>query len=280
MKKYDVLVLGAGLAGIFTAIELVRKRPELKIALLEQGEPIADRKCPIIAGQSASCMHCPTCDIMRGFGGAGAFSDGKFNFTTEFGGWLTDYLPARQVMDLIYEVDRINQEFGAPDEVYSTRTPAAEEVRRKALGCDIYLLDAECKHIGTERNREILLRQSAWLEERVDLFCRTKVENIRPQQQGPLSSAISPDTVNGYVLETTAGNFQGKYLVAAPGRAGAEWFSHQTKGLGLSLTHNRVDLGVRVELPALVFKDITDAMYEAKLLYETKQYHDISALSA
>lgn len=275
MKKYDVLVLGAGLAGIFTAIELVRKRPELKIALLEQGEPIADRKCPIIAGQSASCMHCPTCDIMRGFGGAGAFSDGKFNFTTEFGGWLTDYLPARQVMDLIYEVDRINQEFGAPDEVYSTRTPAAEEVRRKALGCDIYLLDAECKHIGTERNREILLRQSAWLEERVDLFCRTKVENIRPQQQGPLSSAISPDTVNGYVLETTAGNFQGKYLVAAPGRAGAEWFSHQTKGLGLSLTHNRVDLGVRVELPALVFKDITDAMYEAKLLYETKQYHDI-----
>jgi uncharacterized FAD-dependent dehydrogenase len=276
MKKYDVLVLGAGLAGIFTALELVRERPELKIALLEQGEPIAERECPIIAGQSAGCIHCSTCDIMRGFGGAGAFSDGKFNFTTEFGGWLTDYLPARQVMDLIYEVDRVNQEFGAPDEFYSTSTPAAEEVRRKALGCDIHLLDAKCKHIGTERNREILLRQSAWLEERVDLFCRTKVENIHPQQRRqPQSSAISPGTVDSYVLETAAGDFRGKFLVAAPGRAGAEWFSHQTKGLGLSLTHNRVDLGVRVELPALVFKDITDAMYEAKLLYETKQYHDI-----
>ncbi|HHV42821.1 MAG TPA: NAD(P)/FAD-dependent oxidoreductase [Clostridiaceae bacterium] len=272
MKKYDVLVIGAGLAGIFTAMELIRTQPDLKIALIEQGEPIAKRNCPIIAGQASSCIHCDTCDIMRGFGGAGAFSDGKFNFTTEFGGWLTDYLPAKEVMDLIYEVDKINREFGAPEDFYSTETPKAEEVRRRALGCDIHLLDAKCKHIGTERNREILLRQYSLLENKINIYCRTKVVNINPVNNG-LTAATNG--LGGYILETTAGDFQGKFLVAAPGRAGAEWFSHQAKELGLSMTHNQVDLGVRVELPALVFKDITDAMYEAKLKYETRQYHDI-----
>ena len=274
MKKYDVLIVGAGVAGIFTSYELINNKPDLKIALIEQGEPIAKRACPIVGGNVSNCIHCDNCDIMRGFGGAGAFSDGKFNFTTEFGGWLTDYLPADKVMDLILEVDRVNQEFGATDEFYSTETLAAEEVRRKALGCDIHLLDARCKHLGTERNREILIRQFDWLQERVDIYCRTTVEKIVPQGEvSPKGSKAHSE--DGYVLETTSGDFLGKYLVVAPGRSGSEWFSHQAKDLKLSMTHNQVDLGVRVELPALVFKDITDAMYEAKLMYETKQYHDI-----
>ena len=266
MKKYDVLIVGAGVAGIFTSYELINNKPDLKIALIEQGEPIAKRACPIVGGNVSNCIHCDNCDIMRGFGGAGAFSDGKFNFTTEFGGWLTDYLPADKVMDLILEVDRVNQEFGATDEFYSTETLAAEEVRRKALGCDIHLLDARCKHLGTERNREILIRQFDWLQERVDIYCRTTVEKIVPQGEvSPKGSKAHSE--DGYVLETTSGDFLGKYLVVAPGRSGSEWFSHQAKDLKLSMTHNQV--------PALVFKDITDAMYEAKLMYETKQYHDI-----
>ena len=272
MKKYDILIIGAGVAGIFTAFELVRSNPELKIALLEEGENIANRNCPIIAGDVNSCIHCPTCDIMRGFGGAGAFSDGKFNFTTEFGGWLTDYLPSKQIMDLIYDVDRINQEFGATSELFSTGTAAAEKVRRKALGCDIHLLDAKCKHLGTERNREILLKQFSWLQDKLDIFCRTKVDNIIAKN---IRAAEPVRADSRYLLETSAGDFEGRWLVAAPGRAGSEWFASQAKELGLSMTHNQVDLGLRVELPALVFKEITDAMYEAKLLYETKQYHDI-----
>ncbi len=261
-NKYDVIIIGAGLAGIFAGYELVSTRPELKVAILEQGAAIERRSCPIVSKKTDVCINCPSCDIMRGFGGAGAFSDGKFNFTTEFGGWLNDYLPAGKVMELIEYVDSVNQKFGATSEYHSTFSVEADEIRRKALGYDLHLLDARCKHLGTERNREILTAQSAWLEERLDLICGLKVENINP---------IAAD---GYLLETNKGEYECTYLIVAPGRSGAEWFSNQCNRLNLTLLNNQVDIGVRVELPALVFKSITDVVYEAKLLYRTKQYKD------
>ena len=133
MKKVDVAIIGAGLAGIFAAYELVSERPDLKILLLEQGDPIAKRECPILQGKVKSCINCKPCAVMRGFGGAGAFSDGKFNFTTEFGGWLTDYLEASVVLSLIDEVNAVNKKFGASNTVYSTETPEGEAIRRRAL---------------------------------------------------------------------------------------------------------------------------------------------------
>lgn len=261
-QQYDVVIIGGGLAGIFAGYELVKHQPELKVALLEQGTDIRHRSCPIIDGKVDSCINCKSCAIMRGFGGAGAFSDGKFNFTTQFGGWLNEYQSDDKVMELIEYVDKINQQFGATEACYSTYTPEADRIRKQAIAYDLHLMDARCKHLGTERNREILVAQYDFLNEHLDLRCRTKV------------ISINPDPAGGYVLETNQGDITCRYLIAAPGRSGAEWFSEQCNRLKLKMINNQVDIGVRVELPAIVFKDITDAVYEAKLHYRTKEYKD------
>ena len=156
MKKYDVVIIGGGTAGIFTAYELNHLKPELKIAIVEQGNPLAKRVCPIVAGKVDHCINCKHCSIMNGFGGAGAFSDGKFNFTTEFGGWLQDYIPSHEVMNLIEYVDGGNVRFGATLERFSTFSPEAMELEREALQHDLHLLKAQGKHLGTERNLNIL----------------------------------------------------------------------------------------------------------------------------
>jgi uncharacterized protein len=259
---YDVILVGGGVAGIFAAYELVTGRPDLRVALLEQGPEIWRRSCPIVEKKVDSCISCQSCAIMRGFGGAGAFSDGKFNFTTQFGGWLNDYLADREIMELIEYVDRINQQFGATSQVFSTLTPEGDLIRRKAISFDLHLMDARCKHLGTERNREILAAQFEYLRNRLDLRCETQVLSIEPRGAA------------GFHLETSRDSFDCRRLVVAPGRAGAEWFSGQCRKLGLKQINNQVDIGVRVELPAIIYKDITDAVYEAKLHYRTKQYKD------
>lgn len=264
IKKYDVAIIGAGTAGIFAGYELVQQNPDLKIIMIEQGNSIYKRNCPIISNKVPSCINCTYCDIMRGFGGAGAFSDGKYNFTTAFGGWLNDYISDKDVMDLINYVDKVNMSFGATDKVFSTYNKEAKALEKKALENDLHLLQASVKHLGTENNFEILKKQFEYLQERVEIRCRTEINNIVAREDGT------------YVLEPSDGNtIECDYLIAAPGRSGAEWFSSQCKKLGLNLINNQVDIGVRVELPAKVFEHITDVVYESKLLYRTKQYGDI-----
>ena len=260
---YDVVILGCGEAGIFAAYELASHRPELKVLALDQGRDIYHRSCPIVAGKVRECIHCPVCDTMCGFGGAGAFSDGKFNFTTQFGGWLTDFMEPRHVMELIDYVDSINDAHGATEQVFSTETAEARALARRALEYDLHLLQARCKHLGTENNLKIL--QSIYEEVRQGVEFRfrtavTKIENLGKE---------------GYRLITDKGDeVDCTWLIAAPGRSGAEWFSNQCKDLGLELLNNQVDIGVRVELPAAVFEHITDVVYESKLVYRTKQYGD------
>ena len=130
-SRYDVAILGCGEAGIFAGYELMRRCPGLKVVAIDQGADIYSRSCPIVAGKVKECIHCKICDTMCGFGGAGAFSDGKYNFTTEFGGWLTDFMPKEEVMDLISYVDSINMEHGATDKVYSTSTPEAQALEKR-----------------------------------------------------------------------------------------------------------------------------------------------------
>ncbi|MCX7920642.1 MAG: NAD(P)/FAD-dependent oxidoreductase [Clostridia bacterium] len=262
-NRYDVAIIGCGTAGIFAGYELNKLRPDLKIVMLEQGNDIFKRNCPTIANKIKDCVRCKSCDIMRGFGGAGAFSDGKFNFTTAFGGWLNDYISDNDVMDLIHYVDSVNIDFGATKQMFSTYTDEAKAIEKKALENDLHLLQAAVKHLGTENNVEILKKLFEHLANHVDIQCNTQVTEIAPMEDGYKLSIG-----DGSVIEC-------KYLVAAPGRSGAEWFSHQCKKLGLNLINNQVDIGVRVELPAKVFEHVTDVVYESKLLYRTKQYGDI-----
>lgn len=261
-NRFDVAIIGGGTAGIFTAYELIKLRPDKNIVLIEKGKCVEDRVCPIMRDKLKGCINCRPCNIMRGFGGAGAFSDGKFNFTTEFGGWLNEYIPDDDVMNLIDYVDRVNVDFGAKTERYSTYTDEAKKIEKKALENDLHLLHASVKHLGTENNLEILKRLYNHLKNHITIMCNTEVKEIKPND-------------NGYILDISGGkNIECEYLVAAPGRAGAEWFAEQCKKLKLNIINNRVDVGVRVELPAKVFEHITDVIYEAKLKYRTKQYGD------
>ena len=262
-NRYDVMILGTGEAGIFAAYELSRKCPGAKVLVVEQGADIYHRSCPIVAGKVNSCIQCKVCGTMCGFGGAGAFSDGKFNFTTAFGGWLTDFLEPKEVMELIDYVDAINVEHGATTEVYSTSTPEARALERRALQYDLHLLQARCKHLGTENNLRILTNIYEHIRDRHTFLFHTVVKDIE----------VDPD--GGYVLVTEQGEqHTAPYLIAGPGRSGAEWFANQCKKLGLELINNQVDIGVRVELPATIFEHITDVVYESKLVYRTKQYGD------
>ena len=258
-QNFDVAIIGGGPAAIFAAYEFTEKYPELSILILEEGLPVEKRHCPLASGKSTQCLHCVPCAIMRGFGGAGAFSDGKYNFTTEFGGWLTDYLPKKTVMELIDYVDELNLRHGAPGAYFSTKNATIGKI---ALGYDLHLLNAKVRHLGTENNLKIMASIYNHLAKKVEIRCQTKVKTFTKEG-------------DQFVLETSSGQVRSTYLIAAPGRAGAEWFTDECKHLGLQFTNNQVDVGVRVEVPAQVFKHITDEVYEAKLLYRTKKYNDL-----
>lgn len=263
IQKFDVAIIGGGPAGIFTAYELIEKNPELRIAMIEAGTDIHARKCPIAEKKVSHCVGCIPCGIMRGFGGAGAYSDGKYNFTTEFGGWLQEYLPDQDVLDLIDYVDRVNLGYGAPAEYFNTHD---SKIKKLALASDLHLLEAKVRHLGTENNLRILESLYEHLSPRITMLFNCHVADIRPMEPGftlHLQGRGHPASISA------------DYLVAAPGRAGSEWFSGQCKGLGLGLYNNQVDVGVRIEIPAEVFQHITDEVYEAKLVYRTKQYGDL-----
>ena len=162
--SYDVIIIGGGTAGIFTGYELSGLVPGADILMLEQGNDIYHRECPIVTGKTSACAKCISCDIMNGFGGAGAFSDGKYNFTTRFGGWLDDYLDEEYIMQLIEYIDSVNVKFGATERRFSTETDEAREIARIAIGYDLHLLSASVKHLGTENNKVIISRMFDYLK--------------------------------------------------------------------------------------------------------------------
>lgn len=259
-KRFDVAIIGGGPAAIFAAYELTLQQPCPKVVLIEEGHDIYQRQCPMAARKVSRCINCKPCSIMRGFGGAGAFSDGKYNLTTAFGGWLHEYLPEEDVMSLIHYIDGVNCRYGAPADCFSTRN---SQLKRRALAYDLHLLEASVRHLGTENNLQILKNLYEELKAKITFLFGTHVQDIVPQPQG-------------FTLVTGAGGEIGcDSLIAAPGRAGSEWFARQCKSLQLPVFNNQVDVGVRVEIPAEVFQHITDEVYEAKLVYRTKQYGDL-----
>lgn len=259
MNRYDVIIIGAGPGGIFAAYELMRKAPELTVAVFEAGNPLEKRRCPIDGKKIKSCINCNTCAIMSGFGGAGAFSDGKYNITNDFGGTLYEYIGKSTAIDLMHYVDEINVRYGGEGtKMYST---AGTKFKKLCMQNKLKLLDASVRHLGTDINYVVLENLYAELKEKVAFYFNSYVDDLEVNGDG--YRVICGDTV--YACDK---------CIVSVGRSGSKWMEKICKRLDISTKSNRVDLGVRVELPAVIFSHLTDELYESKIVYRTEKFED------
>lgn len=260
-ERYDVVIIGAGPAGIFAAIELIRTGKDLRILVAERGKPIPKRRCP---ARETRCVNCDTCAIMTGWGGAGAFSDGKLTLTTEVGGWLGDYVGTDALERLVDDSDRIWLEFGATTEVHAPDAEASERLCREATLAEMRLVPMRIRHIGTDRSPQVLQAMHDYLvEQGVDIRTSTRAARILAEN----GHVTGVELENGEVVSASA-------VIAAPGRDGADWLAEQATALSIGLVNNAVDIGVRVEVPAPVMERLTEHLYEAKLIYYSKRFGD------
>lgn len=258
-KDYDVIIIGAGPGGIFSAYELINKHSNLKIAVFEAGNELAKRKCPIDGDKVKSCIQCKTCAIMSGFGGAGAFSDGKYNITNDFGGTLYEYIGKKKAIELMKYVDKINVEHGGQNcKLYTT---AGSHFKKLCIQNQLNLLDASVRHLGTDINYVVLENIYNELKDKVEWHFNTHIDSVEKLS-------------DGFKVECKKGEFTCKDCIISVGRSGSKWMEGICDHLGIVTHSNRVDIGVRVELPAVVFSHLTDELYESKIVYRTKNYED------
>ena len=258
--NYDVIIIGAGPGGIFSAYELVKNNPQLKVAVFEGGHELKARRCPIDGEKIKSCIQCKSCSIMSGFGGAGAFSDGKYNITNDFGGTLYEYVGKQKALELMQYVDEINLRFGgAGTRLYST---SGSQFKKICMQNGLHLLDASVRHLGTDINYVVLQNMYDELKKKVDFFFDTPVESI--------------DILDGgYRIHCKSGAYDCEKCIVSVGRSGSKWMEKICRELQIPTKSNRVDIGVRVELPAEIFADITNELYESKIVYRTQKYGDL-----
>ena len=257
--NYDVIIFGAGPGGIFAAYELMQLKPELKVGVFESGHRLEQRRCPIDGKKIKSCIKCPTCSIMSGFGGAGAFSDGKYNITNDFGGSLYEYIGKKTALDLMNYVDTINMKYGGEGtKLYST---AGSKFKTICIQNDLHLLDASVRHLGTDINYVVLENLYHHLKDKVDFYFDTHVDTVRK-------------TDDGYEIIAKDQTYTCKDCIISVGRIGSKWMESVCKQLDIPTKSSRVDIGVRVELPAEVFAHLTDELYESKIVYRTETYGD------
>ncbi len=257
--KYDVIIIGAGPGGIFASFELMKLNPELKVAVFESGHALEKRHCPIDGEKVKSCINCKTCSIMSGFGGAGAFSDGKYNITNDFGGTLYEYIGKKQALNLMKYIDEINLKFGGEGtKLYST---AGSRFKTLCIQHDLHLLDASVRHLGTDINYVVLQNIYDYLRDKIDFYFDTPVTAVKLID-------------GGYEIECKDGKHICKDCIISVGRSGSKWMETVCSELSIPTQSNRVDIGVRVELPAEVFAHLTDELYESKIVYKTEKYGD------
>ncbi len=257
--KYDVIIVGAGPGGIYSAYELTQKRPDLKIAVFEAGHALEKRHCPIDGDKVKSCVGCPSCSIMSGFGGAGAFSDGKYNITNDFGGTLHEYVGKKKAIELMHYVDEINMKHGGGGtRLYST---AGTQFKKLCLQNNLNLLDASVRHLGTDINYVVLENLYAELKEKIEFYFDTPVRSVERAE-------------GGYRVICEKGAYECGKCVISVGRSGSKWMEKVCEELDIHTKSNRVDIGVRVELPAVIFSHLTDELYESKIVYRTEKFED------
>lgn len=260
---YDVIIVGAGPGGIFSAYELVKNMPSLKIAVFEAGGPLEKRRCPINGTTVKSCIGCKTCSIMSGFGGAGAFSDGKYNITNDFGGTLYAHVGKKQALALMRYVDEINLSHGGEGtKLYST---GGTKYKKICMQNKLTLLDASVRHLGTDINYVVLQKLYEELKDKLSFFFYTPITRIERLESGYCVKW----NASGGEQEASCGN-----CIVSVGRSGSHWLGGVCGQLGIPTKSNRVDLGVRVELPAVIFEDITSELYEGKIVYRTEKFED------
>ena len=259
--NYDVIIIGAGPGGIFSAYELTKLNSDLKIAVFEAGNPLEKRKCPIDGDKIKSCIHCKTCGIMNGFGGAGAFSDGKYNITNQFGGTLYEYIGKEKAIELMQYVDGINLKYGGEGTaLYST---ANTSIKKLCVQNGLHLLDASVRHLGTDINYVVLQNLFNELKDKVECHFNSHVDKVNITEDGK------------YEIISNGEKYTADKCIISAGRSGSKWMEEVSHDLNLETKSNRVDIGVRVELPAEVFSHLTDELYESKIVYRTKGFEDL-----
>ncbi len=256
---YDVIIIGAGPGGIFSAYELMKQDENLKIAVFDAGHSLEQRHCPIDGEKVKSCIGCKTCAIMNGFGGAGAFSDGKYNITNDFGGTLYEYIGRQKALELMKYVDTINMSHGGEGtKMYST---AGTDLKKVCLQNKLKLLDASVRHLGTDVNYVVLKNLYDEMKEHMDFFFDTPVEKIQVKE-------------DGYTVSAKDAEYACRKCIVSVGRSGSKWMETVCEDLEIPTKSNRVDIGVRVELPAVIFSHLTDELYESKIVYRTEKFED------
>lgn len=258
MKKYDVAIIGSGPGGIYAAYEFIEKNSNLKIAIFDMGGPLESRHCPIDGDKVKTCVHCKVCSIMSGFGGAGAYSDGKFNITNEFGGTLHEHIGKSKATELMEYVDKINCENGGAD----TKLYINDNVdTRNFIQNNLHLLGAKVRHLGTDKNLVVLANIYEKLKDKIDFYFNKKVDTIDALMEG-------------FLIKTKEDNYLCDNCIISTGRSGSKWMHELCEKLEIDTLSNRVDIGVRVELPAEIFAELTDNFYESKIVYISKKYQD------
>ena len=257
--NYDVIIIGAGPGGIFSAYELLQQNENMKIAVFEAGHALNKRHCPIDGDKVKTCIKCKSCSIMSGFGGAGAFSDGKYNITNDFGGTLHEYIGKKKALELMHYVDEINMKYGG--EGTRLYTTAGSRFKKECIQNDLHLLDASVRHLGTDINYVVLENLYAYLSDKAEFFFDTPVEAVSVKD-------------GGYEISTADGTYSCENCIISVGRIGSKWMEKICNELNIPTQSNRVDIGVRVELPMEVFSHLTDELYESKIVYRTETYGD------
>ena len=258
-RRFDVIIIGAGPGGIFSAYELMKSKKNLKVAVFDMGNSLKKRKCPIDGDKIKTCINCEHCSIMSGFGGAGAFSDGKYNITNDFGGTLYEYIGKKKALELMEYVDHINVTHGGEGtKLYST---AGSDIKRLCMQNKLKLLDASVRHLGTDINFVVLQNLYNEMKDSIDFHFLEPVKKIEILR-------------DGYRIISEKDKYECSKCIVSVGRSGSKWVEEVCKDLYIETLSNRVDIGVRVELPAQIFAPLTDSLYESKIVYRTEKFED------